>query len=322
MNMTTTPQLPAVITGKFNLALTESKFQLLADKADKLIFNEDHLEEIKEFLAATRKVEMAIESTHKDGKAEALKIGRDWDAGKNAFMETVASIKLNAQTEYTKICQDVVRRQQEEENERQRKQIIKDGIETNAINFAKKIAECTTSESLTNVERLINLEKSRKEKYMEFIDQAVTRFSELNSILATQKITIKELEENERQQEIARRQQDDAKLLELQEQQEKQQAKIEEAKVVVQETAINQSMNEDIPVARTVFPTVTAKRTTWKFEVVDKKEVMKKAPELVVFTIDEEKVKSNLKLLKDSNQLEGKTELIINGIRYFEFKSY
>lgn len=322
MNMTTTPQLPAVITGKFNLALTESKFQLLADKADKLIFNEDHLEEIKEFLAATRKVEMAIESTHKDGKAEALKIGRDWDAGKNAFMETVASIKLNAQTEYTKICQDVVRRQQEEENERQRKQIIKDGIETNAINFAKKIAECTTSESLTNVERLINLEKSRKEKYMEFIDQAVIRFSELNSILATQKITIKELEENERQQETARRQQDDAKLLELQEQQEKQQAKIEEAKVVVQETAINQSMNEDIPVARTVFPTVTAKRTTWKFEVVDKKEVMKKAPELVVFTIDEEKVKSNLKLLKDSNQLEGKTELIINGIRYFEFKSY
>ncbi len=320
--VTTAPQLPAVIEGKFNLALTESKFQALADKANKLVFNEDHLDEIKEFLAATRKVEMAIEATHKDGKAEALKVGRDWDAGKNAFLETVASIKSKAQTEYTKLCQDITKRQQEQEAEKQRIQAIKNGIENNAILFAKQIAECTTSESLTNVERLINLEKGRKEKYMEFIDQAVTRFSELNSILAAQKITIKELEENERQQEIARKANDDAALLKLKEEQEVTQAKVEEAKVTVQETAINQSLNEDIPVATTVFPSVTARRTTWKYEVVDQKEVMKKAPELVVFTIDEEKVKGNLKLLKDSGQLTGKTELIISGIRYFEQKTF
>ena len=320
--VTTAPQLPAVITGKFNLALTESNFQKLADKANKLVFNEDHLEEIKEFLESARKVERAIEATHKDGKAEALKIGRDWDTGKNTFMGTVAAIKEKAQTEYTKICQDVVRRQQEAKAEQDRIALIKQGIENNAVNFAKQIAACTTSESLTNVERLINLEKGRKEKYMEFIDQAVTRFTELNSILATQKVTIKELEENERQQAIAKQQQDDAKLLELQAENEKQQAKIEEAKVTVQETAINQSLNEDIPVANTVFPTVSAKRTTWKYEVVDQKEVMKKAPELVVFSIDEEKVKANLKLLKDSGQLTGKTELVINGVRYYEQKTF
>ena len=316
------PQLPAVITGKFNIALTESKFQQLADKAARLVFNEDNLDEIKDFLTATRKVEKAIEDTHKDGKAEALKVGRDWDAGKNAFLETVAAIKLKPQQEYTKICNDVLRRQQEEQQEVQRKQTIKNGIETNAIQFAKQVAECTTSNQLTNIERTINLEKTRKEKYQEFLDDAVSRYSELNTLLASQKITVKELEENARKQEIAKKANDDAALLLLQEEQEKQQAKIEENKVVVQETAINQAMQEEIPVARTVFPSVSARRTTWKYEVVNEKEVMKKAPELVVFAIDEDKVKANLKLLKDSGQLEGKTEVIINGLRYFEVKTF
>ena len=69
---------------------------------------------------------------------------------------------------------------------------------------------------------------------------------------------------------------------------------------------------------------IPEKKSTDKavIEVVNEKEVMKKAPELVVFTIDEEKVRNNLKLLKDSNQLEGKTELIINGIRYYEQKTF
>ena len=105
--LTAAPQLPAVITGKFNIALTESKFQQLADKAASLVFNEDNLEEIKQFLADTRKVEKAIEETHKDGKAEALKIGRDWDTGKNTFLATVAAIKQRPQDEYTKICNDI-----------------------------------------------------------------------------------------------------------------------------------------------------------------------------------------------------------------------
>jgi hypothetical protein len=319
---TVTTTTPPAIAGKFNIALTQSKFQQLADKANNLIYNEDNLEEIKQFLADTRKVEKAIEETHKDGKAEALKIGRDWDTGKNTFLETVAAIKLKPQQEYTKLCNDILLRQQQEEAEIQRKQTIKNGIETNAVQFAKDISNCTTSIELTNVERKINLEKTRKEKYMEFLDDANKRYTELNSLLATQKTTVKELEENARQQEIAKQQQDNAKLLELKEQQEQQEAKIEEAKVVVQETAINQSMKEETPIARTIFPSVSARRTTWKFEVVNEKEVMKKAPELVVFSIDEEKVKANLKLLKDSNQLEGKTELTINGIRYSEQKTF
>ena len=167
------------------------------------------------------------------------------------------------------------------------------------------------------------MEKTRKEKYQEFLPEAATRFTELNVALAAQKKVVKQLEENARLQAIAKQEQDDAKLLELKAQQEKQQAQMEENKVTVQETAIAQSVNAaPAQYAQEVLPTVSARRTTWDFEVINEKEVMKKNPEFVIFSLDKEKVKASLKTLKDSGQLEGKTEVVINGLRYFEKKSY
>lgn len=316
-------QLPAVISGKFNISLTQSNFQKLADKAATLIFNEDNLEEIKTFLAETRKVEKAIEETHKEGKAEALKIGRDWDAGKNTFLQMVADIKATAQTEYEKICTGIANRQRQQQLEKKRIYRVSADIESNAVMFAKQIADCTTLEELTGVERKINLEKTRKDKYDEFLPNAIMRFSELNTILASQKVIVKELEENALQQAKAIQEQNDAELLGLKEQQETQQARIEENKVVVQETAISQSLNQAAPVYATeVLPEVKARRTTWKYEVINEKEVIKKNPELIIFTLDVEKVKALLKTLKDTEQLDGKTEMIVNGIRFFEVKSF
>lgn len=317
-----TQQMPPAIVGKFNIALTQSKFQQLAYKAGNLVYNEDNLEAISEFLKNGRSVIKAIGETHKEGKAEALRIGQEWDAAKRLFEGQVTTIMDKPQQEYTRICNDVEQRRRDTEIEKQRISNIKTGIESNAINFSKQIAECTTSIQLTNIERIINLEKTRKDKYMEFIDNAIERYIELNSLLKSQKEVVRELEENARKQAEAKKANDDAALLKLQEEQAKQEAQIELNKTVVQETAINQSMKEETIVATEVIPEVKARRTTWKFEVVNEKEVMKKAPELVVFSIDEEKVKANLKLLKDTEQLTGKTELTINGIRYFEVKTF
>jgi hypothetical protein len=315
-------QLPAPIKGRFNIALTQSQLQQLADKAATLVYNEDHLEEIKRFLDDMRKVDKAIEETHKDGKAEALKIGREWDAGKNSFLLMTSAIKSKPQSEYEKICRDIETRKRNAEIERQRISNIKSGIESNALKFSTDIAACTTSDQLSYVERMINLEKGRKEKYMEFVDDAISRYNELNALLKTQKETVRELEENARQQLEAQKAQNDELLLKLKEQQEAVQNKVEEAKINVQEAAINQSMKASIPVAIEVIPEVKARRTVWKFEMVNEKEVIKKAPELLIVSLDEEKVRITLKALKDGNMLEGKTELVLNGIRYYEQKTF
>lgn len=318
-----TPQLPAVITGKFNISLTEGKFQQLADEAAALVYNEDNLEKIKEFLTRVRKGEKAIEETHKLLKADALQFGRDCDAGKNAFLGMYEGIKSKPLQEYTRMCEDIQKRIAAAAQEKLRVDSIQNGIESNAILFAKQIADCSTTLQLTAIESKINLEKTRKEKYQEFLPDAVKRFTELNTILAHQKKTVKQLEENARLQEEAKKANDDAALLKLKEEQEQQEAQIEENKTVVQETAIQQSVNATpVQYAQEIIPTIKARRTTWTYEVVNEKEVMKKSPELVIFTLDKDKVKAMQKTLKDSGQLDGKTEFVINGIRFFEEKTY
>jgi DNA repair exonuclease SbcCD ATPase subunit len=316
-------QVPAVITGKFNLSLTESKFQTLQDEADRLIFSEENLDAIKSFLDRCRKVEKGIEATHKDGKAEALLVGRQWDSAKNSFMEMVAAIKTGPQEKYAAICNDITRRQQEQEKERQRVAQIKQGIESNAILFANKIANAITTEELTAIERNINLEKSYKHKYQEFLQEAVDRFSQLNSQLADQKKRIKELEELRRQELEAQKKKDDEALLAIRAKQEEVTAQVEETKVVVQETAINQAVNSAAPVyAEEVLPQVKARRTTWKYEVLNINEVAKKSPHLVSIQINDDKVKEQLKTLKEAGNFDGKTEMVLNGIRFYEDKTF
>jgi len=56
------------------------------------------------------------------------------------------------------------------------------------------------------------LEKTRKEKYQEFLEDATKRYTELNVALANQKKVVKQLEENARQQELAKKEQDDASI--------------------------------------------------------------------------------------------------------------
>lgn len=318
---TVTQQLPAPIVGKFNLALTESKFQQLADEAATLVFNEDNIPKIKEFLDKTRGVEKAIESTHKAGKEEALTIGRQWDAGKNTFLATVAGIKSIPQQKYTELCQQVEKRRIEQANEKARIESIKNGIESNAILFAKQIADCETSIQLTAIESKINLEKTRKEKYQEFLEDATKRYTELNVALANQKKVVKQLEENARQQELAKKEQDDAKLLQLKQQQEQQQVQIEENKITVQETAIAQSVNAPVvETAQEVLPAVKPRRSTWKWEVINAKETARKMPDWTQVTIVESKVDDYLKA-KKAEGIDGE-EFVTAGIRFYLDKTF
>lgn len=313
--------LPATITGKFNITLTETKFQALADEASKLVFNEDNLEKIKEFIDKTKKVEKAIEATHRDGKAEALKIGRDWDAAKNAFIAQVAAIVDNPMSQYSKICREVQEKQRLESVETKRKNDIKAGIENNAIYYAKVIADCKTTTELTKIESIINLEKSRKEKYAEFLPQAIERYNELNAILKTQKGNINELERLELEKVQAELAGDDEKIIEIEEKKEATAVKIEESKVVVQEKAIEQSFAAEIPTAKVVYPAVKAKRSVWKWKAIDLKETAKKMPSWTVITTVDSAIDEYLKA-KKTEGINSEEPFTVAGIEFYLEKTF
>lgn len=311
--------LPANITGKFNIALTESKFQALADEAGKLVYNEDNVEAIKAFLDKTKKVVKAVEATHKDGKAEALQIGRNWDSAKNAFISQVDAITELPNKKYDELCRSIQKKAQEAEVERVRIVNIKNGIESNAVNFAKIIADATTTVRLLEIEKLINLEKGRKEKYQEFLPDAVTRFNELNAILKNQKEAVRLQEQLKQQEEDAKNNNDDAAVISIQEKLENITSKIEENKVEVQETAIAQTMNEVIE-PEILMPTVKARRSVWKYEVVDINETVKKMKDWTVIEPNTEKIEEYLKA-KKAEGITGE-EFTVAGIRFYLEKTF
>ncbi len=320
--MTTLQQstTPTVIKSKFDLALTQHKFQTLQTKADALVFNEDNLQEISDFLKSLKPIEKAINEVHKVGKEDALRIGREWDAAKRDFLAILSAIEEKPQTEYSRICREIEQKRLQQEQERQRIQSIKNGIETNALMFAQMIANCKTSEELTNLERKINLEKGRKEKYQEFLEDAVNRYNELNTLLAEQKTEVRKLEKLEQGRIEAEKQKDDYKLLQLAEQKEILETKIEEQKIVVQETAISQSLNDTFEVAEVVLPTIKPKRTTIEWEVVNIQETLRKQPDWVEILPNKDILNEKTKQLKEESKSD--VDVVINGIRFYTKKTY
>jgi hypothetical protein len=313
--------LSPVISGKFNISLTESNFQKLADKANSLVLNEDNLKEIQSFLEEVRNVEKGIDKTHKDGKEESLRISREWDLGKRTFLEMVEAIKTNVNKRYVEICTDIQNRQRQAALEAQRVQNIKSGIESNAIEFAKRIADCKTSKELTSLESKINLEKSRKERYEEFLPEAVVRFNELNSILAAQKKLVREIEQAEEDLKLAQQNNDEQSIIDLTNKIEEKQELVEEKQIEVQEAAINQSMQSSpISEATPIFPTVKARRSVWQWEIKDIKETAKKMPNWTSITPIEEKINDYLKGKKEEG-INGE-EFTVAGIRFFMKKTF
>lgn len=247
-------------------------------------------------------------------------IGRNWDAAKNSFLQQIELIKSKPKSEYDRICREIEQKRQEQEREKQRVAAIKNGIEQNSIMFAQKISQCKTSAELTNIERSINLEKGRKEKYQEFIEEAVVKFNELNSLLAKQKIEVKRLEDIERQQQEAKEKQDEEKLIKLMEEKEQLETKIEENNILVQEAAINQTLDNKIETAETVIPQIKVKRTTIEFEVVDINETLKKNPDWVELTPNKENINIYLKQLKETSKED--IDVTVAGIRFYTKKTY
>lgn len=312
--------VPAVIKQKFDAALLETQFQKISDKLLSFEYTEDDIPKLKEVFGEIRKVEIKIEDVHKAGKADIILQGNQWDAAKRDSLSTIANIKEVPYRKYTKLCEDVAKKEADREREEKRKNDILNGIESNALNFANKITQAQTTEQLLDIERLINLEKGRDGKYFEFLPNAVLRFEKLTVLIKEQKIKVKELEKEKQKLDEAIKSGDDDATFDIMQKTESIQSSIDETRLNVQSAAVEDSQVTSR--ATQVFPTVKPKRTTWKYELVDQKELLKKSPELVIINLNDEKVKEVLNTLRTSGLLNDKEEYTMNGIRYFVEKTY
>jgi hypothetical protein len=310
---------------KMAIALTKLSLssQKMQDEADSLVFNEDqdNLDKIKSFIEKTKKAEKSIEDEHKIGKAPFFQAGKAWDNAKNDSIKIISDIKDPVIAKYTSLCNEIDRKAREEAaNEAKKKEILA-GIEANVLSFSQKIANCGSKKELTDIERLINLEKSesRAVRYGEFHKNAIDRFNDvLLPIIRDQKVKIEEKEAIEKKlaEEV-----DPEKHDELKEKLEEKENEIIQNKVQVQENALNQAPTESVEPTY-ITPFVKAKRTDIVPEIVDVVLVFKKQRALLSIDLKVADAKKLGETLKSSGAFGDNNELIIDGIKFTIKKSW
>lgn len=307
-----------IIRAKFDLALAGLKYQDALTKFNSWQITPENIADTQTKIKNVRGFIRKLADIKAVMKEPALTECRYWDAAYNDILTPLQTSLSAKEKELQTIVDKIAEENRLKEKERQRVEGIKSEIDNFILQQSRNIAAATTHEQLVNIEKLIGSNKGNKNRYQEFLPELVERCNELTPIIKQQKEHIKELQRIELEKMKAEKQQDDRKLLELQEQQEVIQHSIDEKKIQVQEEAIHQATRPDE--VQTVLPQQQAiryRRQAWKWEVKDIKLLAKKAPHLVILMPDEEKIDELLKTKRADGSLDDKEELEVMGIRFY-----
>lgn len=313
---------PEAIKAKFGIELTKKhgNYQKALDTMRSMYVGEDNVEEVQQFMRNANSFIKYLDDLRKDIKDPFLKQGKSVDDVHKEFANPIIAIRDEVQKKLNIAAAAKAKKIEEDRQRLLKEQSIKEVINNVILDFSVKIASADSNEQLLGYERLINLEKANKSKYLHLLPLLIERCNELNGKLAEQKKLVKQKEELKKQQEEAQKAGDDDKLNELQQKEEAIDEKIADNTVVVQEQAANAIISGTNELEE--LEEVKARRTVWRAELFDVKEAMKKAPELLEVSLNAEAVKTVLNTLKDSGTLKGKSEFVLNGIRYFEQKTF
>lgn len=307
-----------IVKATFSKELTKLKFQEALDKFNAMEVTSENVSLVQEKMKALRGFIKVIGDIKDSGKRPSLEEGRMWDRAEKDFL-TLATTSLNAKASQAQIVLDKIA----EENrlkriEQERVEGINKEIDNFLLQTSQQIAAATRKEQLVAIEKSLGSHKGNKSRYQEFLPVLVERANELTPLIKQQKENIETLEKLEAERLLAEKENDDRKLLELQEQKEAVETKIEEKQIQVQEAAIQMAITPDA--VQTVQPQQQAikyRRTQWKWEVKDIAMLYKKMPHLVELVPNKEKIDEYLKSKKQDGSLEGKEEEIINGLKIY-----
>lgn len=318
------PQKPtmALVKGRLSIDMTKAhgNYQQTLKNIIELEVTDENFEESQGLIKKMASFLKYVDDHRAEEKAPHLEAGRIVDAAHKEFSEPFEAAKKQLQEKV-----NVVGRRKEEEarkalQEKQRIEGLQNAINQFILDASVKIAAATANEQLLSIERLINLEKANKSRYQDHLPLLIERCNDLNEKLKEQKQVVKEREALEAEKNKAIEAGNDEKLQELLQKEQVLDDKIEENTVLVQEIASKSVIATEVVAPEVDMP--STRRKTWKFEVVDMKEVMKKRPDLLDAKLNFAATNDVLKTLKETGVLNGKTEYVLNGIRFFEEKNF
>lgn len=313
---------PERLKAQFGIELTKKygNYQKTLDELKKIIISEDNIEEVQKLMKGINSFLKSSDDLRKEMKEPFFRQGKAIDDVYKEFSTPIEVIKVDIQKKLNDVAVAKAKKIELERQRLQKEQQIKETINNFILDNSVKIASADSNEQLLSLERLINLEKANKSKYGDLLPLLIERCNELNSKLAEQKVLVKQKEELLKQQEKAKEAGDDDKLSELKAKEQEIENKIADNTVTVQEQAANSIITNSNELDE--LDEVKARRTVWKAEIQDVKEVMKKASQMLDISLNAEKIREAISTLKDAGTFKGKTEVVVNGIRYFESKTF
>lgn len=326
----TPPAAPAPVINqeltKSTITLALSKeglaYQEILQSAENVKFTRDNVGDKDDASVVTMAKVRSVKTKLEKMENPYTPAWKAWNEARKSLVDPIINVLSVKEGEFRKIVREIEEDRKRAEEENQRKQKIQTSINDFILTQSQAIAGAKTANELAVIEKLIGANKSATAKYQEFLQDFVKRCEELTPLIKDQKDAIRKLESLAKQEQAARDSGDDAKVIEIMDQREEVVARAEENKVVVQETAINQSMASSFSPSYVPPSAPKARRTTWKAEIQNVDEAIKKSKNMLDISLNAEKVRDSINTLKESGALKGKTELIVGGIRYFEDKIY
>lgn len=310
---------PERLKATFGIELTKKygNYQKTLEELRKVVISEDNIEEVQKLMKNLNSFLKTSDDLRKEMKEPFFRQGKAIDEMYKEFANPLEAVKAFIQLELNKVAAIKAKKIEEERQKLLKEQQIKETINNFVLENSVKIASADSNEQLVSLERLINLEKANKSKYGDFLPLLIERCNDLNSKLAEQKVLVKEKEKIESEKKKVK---DDEQMQELLLKEQAIANKIADNTVLVQEQAANAVINTGDELDG--LDEVKARRTVWKAELHDVKEAMKKAPQMLDITLNNDKVREAIATLKDSGAFKGKTEIVVNGIRYYESKTF
>lgn len=308
---------PEKLKAKIGVMLTKAygNYQHVLEQLRNAFVGKDNVKEVQDMMRNVNSFLTTIENARKADKEPFLEQGRLVDKAYKDFATPFEEAKGIVQQKLNIVAKELEADERKKREEKEKQQRITDLINQFILDYSVKIASATNNEQLLGYERLINLEKANKNRYADQLPLLIERCNDLNTKIKEQKDLIKEKERIEEEKNKA----DDEKMEELLQKEQDIAAKMEENTILVQEQAANSLiLNND----QEEQEGVKARRTTWKAELVNVKDAVKKSIEMLDISLNTTKVRDSINTLKAAGAFKGKTELVVNGIRYYEEKTF
>jgi len=308
---------------KANYKVALSNYQSVLQAIENISFTKDTLNQDYAPLKTARELLKKIEDLRKQRKQPHIDAGKLEDDAAKSLSNPIQEILDRKVAEYTKLANEIKAEAEQVAKEEQRKLGIKMQMESFILTYSQKVAECTTNEQLLGIEKLINLETGRKEKYQEFLEQFKLSCEPIRALLKQQKEQVRALATLDKEATVAAENDDDAKAIELLEAKDELTAQIDLNKTLIQEQAIATvgfTAKGDFQVVLPDAP--KARRTTWEVELISPLIAFKELPQLITIELDTMAAKNYFKGKRLTGEIAKTGDITLHGIRYYEKITY